>query len=152
MKLMTTSTKGNGNMKKILIVDDEPDVCTVLKNVLEEYGFNADSYDDPISALENFKAGLYELLLLDIKMPEMDGFLLYQEVKKIDNKIKVCFLTASEMYHEKFREKEGFSALDKDLFLRKPIENEDLINEINRTLNTRRCKAGDKDSCRNRET
>ena len=63
-------------MKKVLIVDDEADVSNVLKKVLEHYGFNADSYDDPILALENFKAGLYELLLLDIKMPEMDGFLL----------------------------------------------------------------------------
>jgi CheY-like chemotaxis protein len=130
------TTKGNGTMKKILIVDDEPDVCTVLKKVLEQYGFNADSYDDPILALENFKAGLYELLLLDIKMPEMDGFLLYQEMKKTDNKINVCFLTASEMYNEKFREKEGFAALDKDLFLRKPIKNEDLINEVCRIINS----------------
>ena len=139
MKLMTTTTtttttKDNGKMKKILIVDDEPDICTVLKKVLEQYGFNADSYDDPILALENFKAGLYELLLLDIKMSEMDGFLLYQEMKKIDNKIKVCFLTASEMYHEKFRDKEGFAALNKDLFLRKPIKNEDLINEISKII------------------
>jgi DNA-binding response OmpR family regulator len=98
--MTTKTTKGNGTMKKILEVDDEPDVCTMLRKVLEQYGFNADSYDDPILALENFKAGLYELLLLDIKMPEMDGFLLYQEMKKIENKIKVCFLTASEMYHE----------------------------------------------------
>src|SRR5947209_8352114 len=99
MRLITTTktTKANGKMKKILIVDDEPDVCIVLKRVLEQYGFDADSCDDPILALENFKAGLYGLLLLDIKMPEMDGFHLYQEMKKIDNKIKVCFLTASEM-------------------------------------------------------
>jgi len=123
-------------MKKILEVDDEPDVCTMLRKVLEQYGFNADSYDDPILGLENFKAVLYELLLLDIKMPEMDGFLLYQEMKKTDNKINVCFLTASEMYNEKLREKEGFAALDKDLFLRKPIKNEDLINEVCRIINS----------------
>jgi CheY-like chemotaxis protein len=126
----------NQTTKRTLIVDDEPDVCTVLKMVLEQHGFNADSYDGPISALENFKAGLYELLLLDIKMPEMDGFHLYQKMKKIDNKIKVCFLTASEMYHEEFREKEGFSAFDKDVFLRKPINNEDLIKEIYRIINS----------------
>ena len=140
MKLTTTktikTTKGNGTMKKILEVDDEPDVCTMLRKVLEQYGFNADSYDDPILGLENFKAVLYELLLLDIKMPEMDGFLLYQEMKKTDNKINVCFLTASEMYNEKLREKEGFAALDKDLFLRKPIKNEDLINEVCRIINS----------------
>jgi CheY-like chemotaxis protein len=63
-------------------------------------------------------------------MPEMDGFHLYQEMKKIDSKVKVCFLTASEMYYEQFR-KEQFCAIDKDLFLRKPIENEDLLKKIN---------------------
>jgi CheY-like chemotaxis protein len=140
VKLTTTktikTTKGNGTMKKILEVDDEPDVCTMLRKVLEQYGFIADSYDDPILGLENFKAVLYELLLLEIKMPEMDGFLLYQEMKKTDNKINVCFLTASEMYNEKLREKEGFAALDKDLFLRKPIKNEDLINEVYRIINS----------------
>ena len=86
--------------------------------------------DHPILALENFKAGSYDLLLLDIKMPEMDGFYLYQEMKKIDSNVKVCFLTASEMYYERFR-KEQFNGIDKDLFLRKPIGNEDLIKKIN---------------------
>jgi DNA-binding response OmpR family regulator len=126
---MTTETKDN-NKKKILIVDDEPDVNMVLKKVLELNGFKADSYDDPILAVEHFKAGFYDLILLDIKMPVIDGFHLYQEMKKIDSKVKVCFLTASEMYYERFR-KEEFADIDKDLFVRKPIENEDLINKIN---------------------
>ncbi|MGB8936775.1 MAG: response regulator [Candidatus Nitrosopolaris sp.] len=121
--------------RKVLIVDDEPDVNTVLKNVLEQSGFNADSYDDPILALENFKACSYDLLLLDIKMPEMDGFHLYREMKKIDRKVKVCFLTASEMYYEQFR-KEQYSTIDKDLILRKPIENEDLIKKINTIISS----------------
>jgi DNA-binding response OmpR family regulator len=103
----------------------------VLKQVLEQSGFNADSYDDPILALEHFNAGLYDLILLDIKMPGIDGLRLYQEMKKIDSKVKVRFLTASEMYYERFRNEEEFSVIDKDLFLQKPIENEDLINKIN---------------------
>ena len=123
-------------MKRILIVDDERDVCLVLKNILEQHGLHADSYDNPILALENFKAGLYDLLLLDIKMPEMDGIHLYEAMKEIDIKIKVCFLTASEMYREEVRKSEGFPELDKDLFLRKPIKNEDLINEITRIMNS----------------
>ena len=68
---------------------------------------------------------------LDIKMPEIDGFHLYQEMKKIDSKVKVCFLTANEMYYERFRKEEEFCAIDKDLFVRKPIGNEDLIKKIN---------------------
>ena len=129
---MTTETTNiNGKKKKVLIVDDEPDINTILKKVFEQNGFNADSYDDPILALENFKPGAYDILLLDIKMPEMDGFQLYQKMKRIDSKVKVCFLTASEMYHERFRDEEEFIEIDKDLFLQKPIENEDLIKKIN---------------------
>ncbi len=128
---MMTETKDNNKKKRILIVDDEPDVSMVLKQVLEQNEFNADSYDDPILALEHFKAGFYDLVLLDIKMPGIDGFRLYQEMKKIDSKVKVCFLTASELYYKRFRKEEEFADIDKDLFLQKPIENEDLINKIN---------------------
>lgn len=124
----------NQTTKRILIVDDEPDVCEILKKVFEQRGFTADSYDDPILALENFKAGSYDLLLLDIKMPEMDGFRLYQEMRKIDSRVKVCFLTASEMYYERYRKEEEFAQMDKELFLRKPIQNEELIKEINRIM------------------
>ncbi len=124
----------NKKSNRILIVDDEPDVCEVLKKVLEQNGFTADSFSDPLLALENFRPRSYDLLLLDIKMPDMDGFRLYQEMKKMDSRVKVCFLTASEMYYERFRKEEDFAALDKDLFLRKPIQNEELIKEINRIM------------------
>jgi CheY-like chemotaxis protein len=129
---MTTETrKDNSKKRKILIVDDEPDVSTVLKKVFEQGGFNADSYDDPFLALENFKPGSYDLLLLDIKMPVMDGFQLFNEIKKKDRKVRVCFLTASEMYYERFRQEKDFCSLDEDLFIRKPIANEDLLEKIN---------------------
>jgi CheY-like chemotaxis protein len=85
-------------------------------------------------ALDNFRPLSYDLLLLDIKMPDMDGLRLYQEIKKIDSRVKVCFLTASELYYERFRKEEEFAQLDKDLFLRKPIQNEELIKEINRIM------------------
>jgi CheY-like chemotaxis protein len=124
----------NQKSNRILIVDDEPDICEVLKKVLEKNGFTADSFSDPLLALENFRPRSYDLLLLDIKMPDMDGFRLYQEMKKMDGRVKVCFLTASEMYYERFRKEEDFAALDKDLFLRKPIQNEELIKEINRIM------------------
>ena len=126
------------NKKRVLIVDDEPDLCTVLKTVLEDNGFEANSFEDPTIALKSFKAGLYDLVLLDIKMPEMDGFHLCQKMKEIDNKVKVCFLTASEMYYEGIR-KESFckgDKVDKEHFLAKPIENEDLVNQINKIMSS----------------
>jgi two-component system catabolic regulation response regulator CreB/two-component system response regulator ChvI len=122
--------------KKVLIVDDEPDVNLSLKMTLEENGFKIDSFTDPLSALENFKegaAGVYDLLILDIKMPEMNGFELYRQIKKTDDKVKVCFLTAGEMDYEQFG-KELFPALDKNCYIQKPIENKTLIKRINRIM------------------
>ena len=121
--------------KRVLIVDDEPDVTLVLKQVLDENGFEADSYDEPRLALNNFKANMYDLLLLDIKMPDINGLDLYQEMRKIDDKVKVCFLTASEMFYEKFRKEESYSKFDKELFIAKPIENEELLDHLNKVIN-----------------
>jgi CheY-like chemotaxis protein len=66
-------------------------------------------------------------------MPEMDGFELYDNLKKRDSSVKVCFLAASELYYEEFRKKE-YCALDKNLFIRKPIDNEDLLKEVNKIM------------------
>ena len=120
--------------KKILLVEDEQDLSVVFNMVLEDGGYEVDCFTDPLLALKNFESGFYDLVILDIKMPEMDGFELHRKLKKIDNAVKICFLTASEMYYEEFR-KEEFCGLDKDLFLRKPIKNEDLIKEINKIMN-----------------
>jgi DNA-binding response OmpR family regulator len=129
--IKNVSSKG----KKIMIVDDEPDITSMLKIVLEDNGFEVEAFEDAIAALKYYKASLYDLLILDIKMPEMDGFELYDEIKKIDDKMKVCFLTASEMYYNKLR-KDKYSSLDKDLFIQKPIENEELVNIVNKILNS----------------
>ncbi|MFL6361768.1 MAG: response regulator [Nitrososphaeraceae archaeon] len=124
----------SGEKRRILVVDDEPDMTLLFKMTLESDGlYDVYTFNDPTIALSNFKAGLYDLVILDIKMPEMDGFDLYQEMKKIDSKVKICFLTASEMYYEEFR-KEAYCSLDKDIFLRKPIENEELLNKINKMI------------------
>ena len=100
---------------------------------LKLHGFEVDSFNDPLIALSVFKPDTYNLVLLDVKMPKMDGFTLYNEIKKIDNKANICFLTASEFYYEQFR-KEEFSNLDKDLFIQKPIENHELVKRINNIL------------------
>ncbi len=70
-------------------------------------------------------------------MPEMDGFQLYNEIKKKDHKAKVCFLTASELYYQEFRKKD-YNAIDRNLFLRKPIGNEVLLNEVSRIISSDR--------------
>jgi two-component system, OmpR family, response regulator ChvI len=121
--------KNNENKKKFLIVDDDPDICVTLTEIFKQNGFIADSSTDPLLALDNFKAGLYDLLLLDIKMPEMNGFQLHQEIKKIDETVKICFLSAGEVWYARFRKEKGFCALDKELILRKPIENTDSIKQ-----------------------
>ncbi|HZC47418.1 MAG TPA: response regulator [Nitrososphaeraceae archaeon] len=118
---------------RILVVDDEPDLTQVSTLALEYHGYKVDSFNDPQEALSKFKPGSYDLIIIDIKMPKMDGFELYHEIKKKDNNAKVCFLTASELYYEEFRKKE-YSALDRNLFIQKPIGNEDLIKEINKML------------------
>ena len=86
--------------KRILIVDDEADTNAALRGLLEENSFIVDSYENPRVALENLKPRFYNLLILDIKMPEMSGFSFYREIKKLDEKMKVRFLTAGEINYE----------------------------------------------------
>jgi DNA-binding response OmpR family regulator len=102
---------------------------------LEYYGFKVDTFTDPQVALSNYTPGYYNLVILDVTMPKMDGFQLYNEIKKKDQKAKVCFLTASELYYEEFRKKE-YSVIDKTLFIQKPIQNEELLKEINRRISS----------------
>jgi DNA-binding response OmpR family regulator len=119
---------------KILLVDDEPDIIFWAKKVLEVNGFVVDSYTDPTLALSNFKPGLYDLLLLDIKMPDMDGFDLYEKLKEIDSNVKVCFLTASQVFYEEYRRLDAYATQGKKCFIQKPCENEKLIRKLNEVL------------------
>src|ERR671916_1832482 len=136
--------------KRVLIVDDEPDLTLSLKITLEENGLKVNSFTDPLSALENYKeeVGMYDLLILDMKMPQMNGFELYRQIRKIDDKVKVCFLTAGEMDYGQFR-KELFPALDNNCYIQKPIENETLIKRLNKILsanNDNNIKHGNRNS------
>jgi len=115
--------------KRILVVDDEYDTNLTLKVVLEESGFKVDSFTDPLAALRNFKSGLYDLALIDVKMPGMHGFGLYNEIRKFDIKVKICFLTATEDTHYEFR-KQAYHNFEENCIIRKPIENELLIKRI----------------------
>jgi DNA-binding NtrC family response regulator len=117
------------NLRKILIVDDEPDITSAFDMILEMNGFEVDAYNDPLLALSNFKPNSYSLALLDIRMPKMNGFELYKKIKDIDKKIEVCFITAFEDYHQEF--KESFPELDDaKYFIRKPKAIEDLVKHV----------------------
>lgn len=129
--LTSQGTKG-----RILVVDDESDITLTLKAGLETVGlFDVDAFSDPELALKSFKPDFYALVLIDIMMPRMDGFELYERLKKIDPDVKACFLTASEMYYEVRRGVEH-CALNKDLFLQKPISTGDLVMEVNKRINS----------------
>jgi len=124
-------TAKQNDKKKILIVDDEPDVSLALKVYLEQQGFQVDAFTDPSDALAQFKASFYHLLILDIKMPYMNGFELYKEIKKRDQTVKVFFLTAlSEMHDYDAFKSEVFPKEGERHFIAKPIENEEMLRRI----------------------
>lgn len=124
----TLSTNTSAGSKRILLVDDEPDVTLTFKMGLEGKGYKVDAFNDPEEALAHFKIGAYDLLLLDIKMPKMNGFQLYEELEKLDKEPKVCFITAFEVYYQSLREL--FPQIDIDCFIKKPIDTEELIKRI----------------------
>ncbi|HEX5904806.1 MAG TPA: response regulator [Candidatus Nitrosocosmicus sp.] len=120
--------------KRIMLIDDEADILWLFKMILEsDARLKVDSFADPLVALENFRPGLYDLLLIDIAMPKMNGFELYDKIRELDKKVKISFVTASEMYYEEIR-KETFPELDTNCFIRKPIANEDLIQRVRKVL------------------
>jgi DNA-binding response OmpR family regulator len=128
----TSSPSKNNRKKKILFVDDDPDTTWISKTSLERNGFEVQAFESPMSVLENFKPGSYDLLLIDIKMREMNGFELYDRLRNMDNNINVCFLTAAQEYYNKYKER--YSWLQKECFITKPITLENLVNTINSIL------------------
>ena len=122
----------NSMLKRILVVDDEPDITTSIKTGLEKKGFEVHAYNEPLKALSDFKPDQYDLLLIDIRMPKMNGFELYREIKKKSSDVKICFFTAFEVYYEEFRKM--FPNLEVKCFIRKQITINDLVAHINSEL------------------
>ena len=119
--------------RSILVVDDEEDITSILRKGLEQYDFEVTTFNDPLLALSSFQAGLYDMVLLDIKMPGMDGFELYQEIEKIDSKVKVCFMTAYEVYFEALRElfPDSYSSV---CFVKKPFAVQEFVKRISKEM------------------
>jgi len=101
---------------------------------LEDEGFNVDAFTDPILALSNFKPNYYSLVILDINMPKMNGYDLYKEIRKLDNKVKMCFLTASELYNENLRSQTKEILGEVKRFISKPLTIEDLVIKVKKEL------------------
>jgi two-component system, OmpR family, response regulator ChvI len=137
-----TTISNDKQKARILVVDDEYDAAITLKTILEDENvecssnkeFKVDVFNDPKLALSNFKAGRYDLLLLDILMPKMNGFELCQQLQNIDDKVKVCFITAYEMYYRALREM--FPTMEVDCFIAKPIGRYELVSMIKEELAT----------------
>jgi DNA-binding response OmpR family regulator len=121
--------------KRILLVDDDNDTNLTLRLVLEENGYEVDCYTNAASTLENFKSKLYDLVILDLILPDMDGFKLSREIKKMDKEAKICFLTASDKVDFGIHP-DIFSKVDPKFFIRKPISNNELLTKINEIVIT----------------
>jgi two-component system, OmpR family, response regulator ChvI len=115
--------------RRILIVDDDLDITRTFGLVLEDSGlYEVDTYNEPLIALQNFRPNFYDLALLDIRMPQMNGFELSNKLENIDNKIKVCLISAYNVEDKALKEK--YPTLQIKCFLPKPIVVSDLIKRL----------------------
>lgn len=122
-------------MKKILLVDDDPDANLSLSILLRDRGFDVDSFTSPSDALKYFRRNYYDLLVLDVRMPNMDGFELYRAIREVDTKSKICFFTAAELDNYRVAELEDMmEELGEECFISKPIENNEILCRINTIL------------------
>lgn len=119
---------------KIFIVDDDLDTIYFFRAVLEEDGFSVNTYSDPMIALQNFKPYYYDLLLIDIRMPKISGFQLIEEIRKMDNLTKVCFMSSFIAYYNAIHEQ--YPEIDIDSILKKPVTREELITHVRRGISS----------------
>jgi CheY-like chemotaxis protein len=122
--------------KRILLVDDEPDHCLIYQMVLRDGGFECISYTDSVKALQEFRANYYNLVILDIKMPILNGFELCKKIIEIDKNVHIIFITAlSAEYYEDIRD-QSYPELRNTAYIQKPLSNKKLIEIVNETLAT----------------
>jgi two-component system OmpR family response regulator len=142
-RIETEAITANKNRKKrILTIDDDKDTSSSLKIVLEQSGlFEVDAFDDPTQALASFRSNGYDAVILDVKMPYMDGFELYKKIKMLDEKIKVCFLTSVydfDYYRTLYPDIVHTIEKNEDCIIDKPVGTEQLIKEISKILRSQK--------------
>jgi signal transduction histidine kinase/CheY-like chemotaxis protein len=123
-------------MKRIFLVDDDYDHSITFKIGLELAEFEVDAYNDSAIALSKFKPDYYDLLLIDVKMPKIDGIELYEKIRKIDDKVMVWFITAYETYYRALKEVSSISKgeMSSAPVIEKPIEIDKLVKQIKTQL------------------
>jgi DNA-binding NtrC family response regulator len=118
-------------MARILLVDDEKDVGRNYELMLENHGFDVDYFNDPTMALEHFKPNLYDLTILDIKMPDPNGFKLYDQLKSRDSKMKTLFITALNSVESYNTEnKKVYPLMGQRHFIKKPVSMDQLLGQV----------------------
>jgi DNA-binding response OmpR family regulator len=121
--------------RKILIIDDDIDINNLFKLFLEYDGYNVDAFTDPIDALYSFRKNDYDLVLLDLKMPKMNGMLLYEKLQNIDPDLLFCFITANKEYIEHL--KKSITDIEK-IVIYKPILLSALRSKVNSLLSEKK--------------
>lgn len=117
---------------KVLLVDDEVDITTTFKTGLERHGFEIDVFNDPEQALRQYKPNYYDAIILDVLIARMTGFDLARKIWAKDERARICFLSAFEIYEEEARK--VFVDLKSYCFVKKPIMINDLAKHIERHL------------------
>ena len=125
-----TPTSALKDRFRVLLVDDEADIVHVLKRGLEVKGIEVDAYDSPQEAINSFKPNLYDLAILDIRMPGLNGFALQRQMKKIDPALTTCFLSAFEIHPKEFEKVFPSMADSIKTIIKKPVTINSLIKEI----------------------
>ena len=120
-----------GEKRRILVIDNDSDICTVYQMVLQDEGYVCNSYTDSVKALQEFKAGYYDLILLDLKMPGLSGFDLCKKIREFDKIVKIFFVTgsSSQAFFEKITQDQDPLLKDID-YIQKPIANHELVTVI----------------------
>jgi DNA-binding response OmpR family regulator len=118
--------------KVILIVDDDPDMTSIFSLGLQDEGFEVYAYNDPLNVLSEFRPNFYDLLLVDINMPKINGIELSRQLLELDSNVKICFITAGEANIEVLREL--YPSRDIGCFIKKPVTIDQLVRRVKAEL------------------
>jgi DNA-binding response OmpR family regulator len=129
--------------KRILIVDDDPDITFTFKKGIEYSSTDKDNnssnrrievytYNDPLVALSEFKPHHFDLLLVDVNLPNLNGFEFYEKILELDINVKACFMTAGQINREALRE--IHTSISLGCFIIKPVTIDYLVNRLKSEL------------------